>query len=114
MHADHIKAKIPLDQCVRGRLYKIHCRNLRFGVFNGKDAFIGIRTKFGSRFLDEENHWDAESFATVSGHIDMCVSVESALNAYEQGDKEPLFKFLEETEQSTPWDIKEFTDGSSQ
>lgn len=29
-------------------------------------SFIGIRTKFGSRFLDDEHHWDAPEFATAS------------------------------------------------
>jgi len=50
---------IPLDQCKHGYLYKIHSRNLGLGVFNSKDnGFIGIRTKFSSRYLFTEFHWD--------------------------------------------------------
>lgn len=33
-------------------------RNLSHAVFNGETGFIGIRLKFGSRFLDTEYHWD--------------------------------------------------------
>jgi hypothetical protein len=44
---------IPLDQCEHGWLYYIKAR------FNGpKKEFIGIRTKFGSRYLFGEYHWD--------------------------------------------------------
>lgn len=50
--------RIPIPDCVKGRVYTIGCRNLRFGVFNGKDGFIGIRTKFRERFLFTEFHWD--------------------------------------------------------
>jgi hypothetical protein len=39
-------------------VYKLISRNLSFGVFDGKTRFIGIRTKFGRRFLDIEDHWD--------------------------------------------------------
>jgi len=50
---------IPLKNCHHGFLYKIHSRNLSYGVFNIKDSgFIGIRTKFGNVFLFTEYHWD--------------------------------------------------------
>jgi hypothetical protein len=50
---------IPLVLCKHGYLYEIHSRNLSHGVFNGADrGFIGIRTKFGSRFLFTEYHYD--------------------------------------------------------
>ena len=43
-----------------------HPRNLECGVWNGKDGFVGIRTKFGRRFLDMEIHWDlSEIFGTA-------------------------------------------------
>jgi hypothetical protein len=110
MHPDHIKAKIPLDQCVWRRVYKIHCRNLRFGVFDGTKSFIGIRTKFGQRYLDEEEHWDAgPPYGTVSGHIDMGFSVPpEALDAYDRRDPVALLAFLEGVEQEHKWDSKEF------
>ena len=47
-----------MEQCVKGRVYKLWCRNLSIGVYDGKEGFIGIRTKFGSRYLDTEYHWD--------------------------------------------------------
>jgi hypothetical protein len=52
---------IPIEQCKHGYLYKIGARNLSFGVYN-KDSkgFIGIRTKFGSRYLFTEFHWDSD------------------------------------------------------
>lgn len=63
----HIKY-IPLDECKHGFLYRIIARNLKHGIFNkSENGFIGIRTKFNSRFLDTEYHWDNEplAFATV-------------------------------------------------
>ena len=49
---------IPLPECERGSVYRLQSRNLRFGVFDGKSGFIGIRLKFNSRFLFREYHWD--------------------------------------------------------
>lgn len=52
-------AHIPLDQCQHGKLYHIKARNFRLGIYNEpKREFIGIRTKFGSRYLFGEYHWD--------------------------------------------------------
>ncbi len=50
---------IPRDQCLGRRLYRIRCRNLLFGVFNPETGgFLGIREKFGSRYVFEEYHQD--------------------------------------------------------
>ncbi len=50
---------IPKDKCIGRRLYRIRSRNLAFGVFRPDGAgFLGIRTKFGSRYVFEEYHWD--------------------------------------------------------
>lgn len=59
--------RIKLEDCEHRKLYRLVARNLAIGVFN-KDTqeFIGIRTKFGSRFLDHEFHWDAPRFATCN------------------------------------------------
>lgn len=47
-------------------LYRIYSRNLDLGVWDGKGGFIGIRTKFGSRFLFTEYHFDfSEHHGTV-------------------------------------------------
>jgi len=50
---------IPKSECKHGYLYRIHSRNLAFGVFNEPTGgFIGLRTKFGSIYAFEEFHWD--------------------------------------------------------
>lgn len=51
----------PLSRCVddgRGTIYEVRSRNLWAAVFDGANGFIGIREKFGGRFLDTEYHWD--------------------------------------------------------
>lgn len=52
---------IPLSQCSSHSVYLLSSRNLTLGVFDGVDGFVGIRSKFGSRFLDSEYHWDKDS-----------------------------------------------------
>jgi len=57
---------IKLEQLQRGRVYRLRSRNLECGVWNGKNSFIGIRTKFGLRFLDMEIHWGlSKTFGTA-------------------------------------------------
>lgn len=45
------------DQLIIGKSYECNARNFSEGKWNGK-AFIYMRTKFGSSFESEENHWD--------------------------------------------------------
>ncbi len=58
---------IPLNECKNRVLYKIHSRNLGFGVFNAaQQGFVGIREKFDCEFLFTELHWDTgPPFGTV-------------------------------------------------
>ncbi len=56
---------LPLDACQLGYIYRLHSRNLAFGAFDGDRGFLGIRTKFGERFLDTEYHWDHPPFPTA-------------------------------------------------
>jgi hypothetical protein len=49
---------IPLDQCIKGMVYRVESRNLSMGVFDGGHAFIGVRNKFGTRYLFGEHHYD--------------------------------------------------------
>lgn len=58
---------LPLSECKPRWLYYIDSRNLSMGVYNAENkGFIGIRTKFGARFLDTEFHWDTgEPFGTA-------------------------------------------------
>lgn len=61
-----VTAMIKLEQLQRGRVYRLQSRNLDSGVWNGKDGFVGIRTKFGQRFLDIEIHWGlSKTFGTA-------------------------------------------------
>lgn len=58
---------IPLSECKNRGVYKIDSRNLSYGVFDEKHkGFIGIRYKFGDRYLFTEFHWDTGApFGTV-------------------------------------------------
>lgn len=57
--SDSSSAYLGIDECINGYLYEIHSRNLTHGVYRELDnAFVGIRTKFGERFLFAEFHWD--------------------------------------------------------
>lgn len=62
---------IPIKDCIKARLYKIKCRNMTYGVWNGENGFIGIRCKFGKRFLFTEYHWEAgPPYGTVYETVD--------------------------------------------
>lgn len=43
---------------IKGRLYRVDARNFKLAVYDGDGGFIGVRHKFGGRFLDTERHWD--------------------------------------------------------
>jgi hypothetical protein len=51
---------IPIEECKHGYLYYIQSRNLSIGVFNkdNDNGLIGVREKFGSRYLFTEFHYD--------------------------------------------------------
>ncbi len=60
------KEYIPMEECRKGFLYRIRSRNLDYGVYDGNGGFIGIRQKFGFRYLFTEDHWDTgPPFGTV-------------------------------------------------
>lgn len=51
---------IPLDKCENRHVYIIRSRNLLMGAFRQSvGGFIGIREKFGTRYLFEEYHNEA-------------------------------------------------------
>lgn len=65
-----------MDNLITGRVYKIRSRNLSVGVWNGRDGFIGIRSKFGDRYLFTEYHYDAsETYGTVYDAEDLGIDV---------------------------------------
>jgi len=50
---------IALEACKDRFLYRLNSRNLGLGVFNKKTSgFVGIREKFGARYLATEYHYD--------------------------------------------------------
>jgi hypothetical protein len=54
---------IPLESCENKHVYRLHSRNLSIGAFSqvarhAIPGFIGIREKFGERYLATEFHWD--------------------------------------------------------
>lgn len=84
----------PASALVKGRVYRLDCRNLAIGVFDGEDGFIGIRTKFANRFLDLEHHWDRGMHGTVANAIDMGITLPEDIEAT-QFDNPKLFEFLD-------------------
>ncbi len=85
--------KVPIKDCIPGRVYRIRSRNLSFGVYDGKEGFIGIRQKFGDRYLFTEYHWDqGEPFGTVYSQLDLGIDVP---------DNIPLAESLETIDKKT-------------
>jgi len=58
---------IKREDCKERVLYRIHSRNLEFGVFDAQDGgFIGLREKFGETYIFKEFHYDnGAPFGTV-------------------------------------------------
>lgn len=51
--------RIKMEDCKHGYAYHLISRNLRVGFYDANHkAFIGVRTKFGNKFLEREYHWD--------------------------------------------------------
>lgn len=72
---------IKLDQCKDRFLYRIHSRNLEYGIYSEqKKGFIGIREKFGSKYLFTEYHWDAgEPYGTVKPQEELFIIPEELI-----------------------------------
>lgn len=90
---------IPLSECKRGHLYRINSRNLSLGVYDGNWGFIGIRTKFGDRYLFTELHWDTGPPHGTVKPIEELERWQENLN--ENWDNQKLFKYLEEVEEKS-------------
>gem|GEM_PF-3753959 len=79
---------IKIKDCKKGRIYKIHSRNLGFGVFDGEKGFIGIREKFGDLYLFTEYHWDTGApFGTVRPLEDTGIDLPEGMALSEWGDE---------------------------
>lgn len=84
-----------MKDLIKGRIYKIRCRNLSYGIWDGKEGFMGIRTKFGNEFLFTELHWDAsESFGTVMDAKDINIDFDGDIDCRNV----ELFNFLKNIE----------------
>lgn len=99
---------IPLDECKDRMVYEIHSRNLAVGVFvQDRRGFIGIREKFGSRYLFMEFHYDTGApFGTVRPIKELTVVPEniplrehSSVENKIVGNDE-LFEFLDKLEKT--------------
>ena len=56
---DNLTEYLPKEACQDRHLYRIRSRNLELGVYRAESGgFLGIRTKFGRRYVFEEYHWD--------------------------------------------------------
>lgn len=93
---------IPIDMCVKGRAYHFAARNFTFGVFNGVDGFIGLRTKWAERYLFTEFHHDQGApFGTVAyikdAGIDLPPEIlpqEELYDGKESSENKALFDWL--------------------
>lgn len=85
---------ILLGKCKKGYFYRIKARNFQVGIFDGDTGFIGIREKFGTKFLDTEYHWD-----TGAPHGTACPIKELGIYGMDFEDKEKIYKFLEPIQQ---------------
>lgn len=73
-----IKAEgMDIASMVRGRLYRFKARNFSIGVWNPeKKGFIGIRTKWGDRYLFTEYHWETgPPYGTVTPLEDLGIDM---------------------------------------
>lgn len=89
---------ISLSECKKRRVYRLFSRNILFGVFDGNDRFIGIRKKFGSRYLDTEDHWETgPPFGTARPEEDTGIDIPEEIDLCLSKNKR-LFEFLDKIE----------------
>ena len=80
---------IPLKDCKKGYFYRIRARNFQVGIFDGNTGFIGIREKFGDRYLVTEYHWDIGApLGTVRPVKEL------GIYGMDFSDEEKMFEFL--------------------
>jgi hypothetical protein len=89
---------IPIDQLVKGNIYRLNSRNLSHGYWDGKDGFIGIRTKFGNRFLDHETHWDLNSRYGTAKPLEIIGEIPAGMELNIWGDTFEYDKIFAELE----------------
>lgn len=86
---------IPLVECLHGHIYKVRSRNLLYGVWDEQSkGFIGIREKFGFRYLSTEYHYETGApHGTACPEVDLGPvpeGVEVFERQYERSDQSNL------------------------
>lgn len=105
---------IPVNQLVKGKVYRLDSRNLSCGVWDGDNGFIGIRTKFGARFLDHEirdldDHYGTAKPEEVIGEIPAELSLDISLGTICDACRRPLDYELKRLP-NEPWHHEDGTD----
>ena len=78
---DKLTEYLSKEACKDRQLYRIRSRNLDLGVYRAESGgFLGIRTKFGRRYVFEEYHWDnGEPYGTVKPIADLGETLPDAI-----------------------------------
>ena len=91
---------IPLEACKHRGVYRIKARNITIGVFDEPwKTFIGIREKWGRRFLDREYHWDCgppHGTATPLEELPVTLPEDMGLDTRDPATHDKLFAWLDE------------------
>ena len=62
---------IKMDDLEHGRIYRLKSRNLTVGIWDeNSKGFIGIREKFGSRYLFTEYHRDHDPYVGTAAPVE--------------------------------------------
>lgn len=65
--------RIPVSELVHGGLYKLDAKHLKYGVYaSDRKAFIGVRLKFGTPYLDTEVDWELGGTALPVEFVSLC------------------------------------------
>lgn len=84
---------LALNACKHRVLYRLQARNIKIGIYDSDmQGFHGIRTKWGARFIDSENHWDCKEFATAKPIKEL----ERLPDEISLDNKEQLFAWLDQ------------------
>lgn len=106
MESGTSEARVPVEDLVHGKVYRISARNFGIGVWNAeRKAFIGVRTKWGSRYLFPEYEWDSGGSLGTAWARNPLEGVELPDGVGIDDRDEKLFEFLDpiEREENERW-----------
>jgi len=87
IHKPDLTGMIAINDCIKGRLYKIRARNFQLGVYDGQGGFIGRRNKFGQWYLFTEYHYDTGApHGTAMPMEDTGIDLPEGIEAKENGN----------------------------